>query len=170
MSNISVIVSDGNNVTAIVDQGVVGPQGPQGPTGATGSQGPTGPAGPTGPQGPQGPQGIQGNTYGARIVTLPDSNVCAMDANTTDTAVMSFTSNSGLTIQNPLGSYTNGQKIILRLQTSYASPFTWGSYFAASSDMGLPSGSSGGGKFDYMGFMYNSSSGTWQMVAKIFGF
>jgi hypothetical protein len=31
MSNISVIVNDSNNITAVVDQGVIGPQGPPGP-------------------------------------------------------------------------------------------------------------------------------------------
>lgn len=168
MSNISVIVTDGNNVTAIVDQGVVGPQGPQGPTGSQGPTGPTGPTGPAGPQGPIGPQGPTGAAYGARVVTLPDSNICAMNADTTDTAVMFYTSSSGLTIQNPFGTYTNGQKLILRLTSTYAVPFVWGSSFAGSSDLGLPLGTPVG--TSYMGFMYDSADDQWQLVAKIFGF
>jgi hypothetical protein len=168
MSNISVVVTDGNNVTAIVDQGVVGPQGPIGPTGLQGPTGATGPAGATGPQGPQGPQGPTGATYGARVVTLPDSNICAMDASTTDTAVLFYTSSSSLTIQNPLGTYTNGQKLILRLTSANAVPFIWGTSFVGSTDLGLPLGTPVG--TSYMGFMYDSADGQWQLIAKIFGF
>ena len=40
MSNISVIVNDSNNITAVVDQGVIGPQGPIGPPGPGDVDGP----------------------------------------------------------------------------------------------------------------------------------
>jgi hypothetical protein len=36
--------------------------------------------------------------------------------------------------------------------------------------MTLPAVSTGGTKYDYMGFIYNSTSTTWQLIAKNFGF
>lgn len=66
MSNIKVVVQDGNNVNLQVtptpdisvrlDRSVMGPTGPMGPTGS----GPTGPAGATGPTGSIGPTGSVG--------------------------------------------------------------------------------------------------------------
>jgi hypothetical protein len=151
MSDISVIVNDSNNVTALVatannftavlDQGVIGPTGPQGPTGPI---------------------------YGARVVTLPSTSPCTMNASTTDTAVMVYSVNAPLTIANPSGTYTNGQKLILRLTTSYAVTFNWGTTFTGSTDLNLPSGSSTG--TCYMGFMYDSTANSWNLIAKVFGF
>lgn len=68
MSNIKVVVQDGNNVNLQVtptpdinvrlDRSVMGPTGPMGPTGS----GPTGPTGATGLSGPTGPTGSMGPT------------------------------------------------------------------------------------------------------------
>jgi hypothetical protein len=103
-------------------------------------------------------------------VSLPDSNICQINADTTDTAEIEYTSNVNLQIKNPTGAYNDGQKIILRLKSAFPVTFIWGSYFAGSTTVALPANATGSSKTDYMGFMYNSSSGTWQMVAKIFGF
>jgi hypothetical protein len=48
--------------------------------------------------------------------------------------------------------------------------FSWNAAYAGSIDMPLPTSSSGATKYDYMGFIYNSTSLTWQLIAKNFGF
>jgi len=42
--------------------------------------------------------------------------------------------------------------------------------FDGSNDLGLPSLSTGSDKYDYMGFIYNSVSSKWELIAKNFGF
>jgi len=144
MSDISVVVVDSNSITAIVDQGVIGP------TGATGPQGPI---------------------YGVRVITLPDANSSTMNADTTDTAIQYYTGVAGtFTINAPTGTITNGQKLIWRLRTTNIQTFSWNAVFAGSTDVVLPGFSTGSGKYDYMGFIYNSQSSTWQIIARAFGY
>lgn len=130
-----------------------------GPTGPTGSVGPTGSIGPTGPM------------YGSRVVVVPDATSITIDANTTDMAIQTNTQSIGtLTINNPSGTPVNGQKIMLRLQSTNVQTFFWNPIFQGSTDLSLPLLSSGASKYDYLGFMYNSIANKWQMVAKVFGF
>jgi hypothetical protein len=42
--------------------------------------------------------------------------------------------------------------------------------FAGSTDVALPTASTGTSKYDYMGFVYNSTAAKWQIIAKNFGF
>ena len=56
-------------VTLVIDQGIIGPTGPTGPAGPAG--GPTGSQGPTGPQGIAGPTGPTGATGAASTVAGP---------------------------------------------------------------------------------------------------
>jgi len=139
--------------------------GPTGPTGTAGITGPTGATGSTGTTGPTGPM------YGSRVVAVADATSVTIDANTTDLATQANTQATGtLTINAPTGTLSNGQKIMFRLTSTNTQTFSWNSVFAGSTDLTLPTESSGGGKSDYFGFIYNSTATKWQLLAKVFGF
>jgi hypothetical protein len=106
-----------------------------------------------------------------RVVELIDSTSITINADITDIAVQTNTQNVGiLTINAPTGNLVNGQKLMLRLQSTNVQTFSWSSVFAGSSDLPLPSESSGASKYDYVGFVYNSLALKWQIIAKNFGF
>lgn len=106
-----------------------------------------------------------------RIVTIADANSVTMNADTTDIASQTNTQAVGtLTINAITGTLFDGQKIIFRLQSTNIQTFSWNAVFAGSIDLSLPSTSSGSSKYDYMGFIYNSTAAKWQLLAKVFGF
>lgn len=158
--------------------GAVGPTGPQGvtgPTGATGPAGPTGPAsmvpGPTGPQGVAGPTGPTGPVFGSRLSTIASGTSVTIDADTTDIAVQVNTQSAGtLTINAPTGTPTDAQRLMFRLTSTNVQTFSFNSIFAGSPDVSLPTASTGGGKTDYLGFVYLASTTKWHLVALSFGY
>ena len=106
-----------------------------------------------------------------RIVTIADANSVTMNADTTDIASQTNTQAVGtLTINAITGTLFDGQKIIFRLQSTNIQTFSWNNIFSGSIDLSLPSTSSGSNKYDYMGFIYNSTATKWQLLAKNFGF
>lgn len=107
----------------------------------------------------------------ARVVVIADATSITVNADTTDVATQANTQAVGtLTINAPTGTIVNGQKFILRLSSTNVQTFSWNAVFQGSTDIGLPTASSGGGLYDYVGFIYNSTSAKWQMIAKVFGF
>jgi hypothetical protein len=107
----------------------------------------------------------------ARVVVIADGTSITVNADTTDVATQANTQAVGtLTINAPTGTIVNGQKFILRLSSTNVQTFSWNAVFQGSTDIGLPTASSGGGLTDYVGFIYNSTSSKWQMIAKVFGF
>jgi hypothetical protein len=121
--------------------------------------------GPTGATGPTGPM------YGSRVVTVADATSVTLNADTTDIGIQTNTQAVGtLTINAPSGTPTNGQKIMFRLQATNAQTFNWNIIFSGSADLSLPTVSSSGSKYDYMGFIYNSIANKWQLLARVFGF
>jgi hypothetical protein len=106
-----------------------------------------------------------------RVVVLTDATSVTFNADTTDLATQANTQGTGtLTVNAPTGTATNGQKLIFRLRSTNVQTFSWNAAFTGSTDVALPTVSTGSSKYDYMGFMYNSTSTTWQLVAKNFGF
>jgi hypothetical protein len=94
-----------------------------------------------------------------------------MNADTTDIASQTNTQTAGtLTINAVTGTFFDGQKIIFRLQSANIQTFSWNAVFVGSSDLSLPTASTGSNKYDYMGFIYNSTAIKWQLLAKNFGF
>jgi hypothetical protein len=75
-----------------------------------------------------------------------------------------------LTINAPTGTLSNGQKIIFRLTSTNVQTFSWNAVFIGSTDLALPTASSGSSKEDYVGFIYDSTAVKWQLLAKVFGF
>jgi len=75
-----------------------------------------------------------------------------------------------LTINAPTGTIADGQRLIIRIRSTNIQTFAFNTIYSGSGDLALPSATSGFSKYDYMGFIYNSTAGKWQMVAKVFGF
>jgi hypothetical protein len=155
--------------------GSVGATGPTGPTGAestvAGPTGPTGPTGSTGATGATGPTGPTGAMYGSRVVSYTDATSITINADTTDMATMVNTQAAGtFTLNAPTGTLANGQKLMFRMTSTNVQTFSWNAVFRGSTDLTLPTASSGGGKEDYLGFIYDSTSVKWDLIAKNFGF
>ena len=107
----------------------------------------------------------------SRVVTIADATSITMNADTTDLAIQTNTQTAGtLTINAVSGTLLNGQKITLRLQSANIQTFSWNAVFTGSVDLPLPTVSSGSNKYDYMGFIYNTTASKWQLLAKNFGF
>lgn len=106
-----------------------------------------------------------------RVVVITDATSITINADTTDLATQANTQATGtLTINSPTGTPVNGQKLMLRLQSTNVQTFSWNAIFAGSTDLPLPTASTGSSKYDYVGFIYNSTAAKWQMIAKNFGF
>lgn len=106
-----------------------------------------------------------------RVVALTDATSATINADTTDMATMANTQAAGtFTINAPTGTPFNGQKLMFRLLSTNVQTFSWNAIFQGSADQALPTASSGAGKYDYMGFFYNSTNSRWQLVSKNFGF
>lgn len=106
-----------------------------------------------------------------RVVTIADASSVTINVDDTDMATQANTQAVGtLTINAPTGTPVNGQKFIFRLRSTNIQTFSWNAAFQGSTDIGLPTASSGGDLYDYVGFIYNSTASKWQMIAKVFGF
>lgn len=105
-----------------------------------------------------------------RVVAVANSSTITINADTTDLATQTNTQAAGtLTIAAPTGSPVDGQQIMLRLTSTNAQTFSWNAIFAGSTDQALPTVSTAG-KTDYVGFVYNTASSKWHLIAKNFGF
>ena len=114
---------------------------------------------------------ITGGGVVSRVVSIADATSVTINADTTDLATQTNTQATGtLTINAPTGTLANGQKFTFRLQSSNVQTFSWNVVFSGSTDLSLPTTSSGSSKYDYMGFIYNSTAIKWQLLAKNFGF
>jgi len=106
-----------------------------------------------------------------RVVSITDATSITINADTTDIATQANTQTAGtLTVNAPTGTPVNGQKLVLRLQSTNVQTFSWNAIFTGSTDLVLPTASSGSSKYDYVGFIYNSTASKWQLLAKVFGF
>jgi len=110
-------------------------------------------------------------TVPVRTTVLADGTLVTVNVDTTDLAVQTNTQTAGtLTVNAPTGTPINGQKFILRLKCTNAQTFSWNAIFAGSTDLILPTATTGTSKYDYVGFIYNSTAVKWQLLAKVFGF
>jgi hypothetical protein len=118
-----------------------------------------------------GTETLSNKTIQSRVVSIADATSITINADTTDMATQANTQALGtLTINAPTGTLANGQKLMLRLTSTNVQTFSWNAVFRGSTDLTLPTASSGAGKEDYLGFIYDSSSVKWDLIAKNFGF
>jgi hypothetical protein len=113
-----------------------------------------------------------GATTGSVNDTLvADGSSITINLDTTDLAYQINTQAAGtLTINAPTGTLKNGDKLLLRIKSTNIQTFSWNAIFSGSSELPLPTTTTGGGKTDYIGFMYNSTDADWQLIATNFGF
>jgi hypothetical protein len=110
--------------------------------------------------------GVSQNT-----VTVPTGTSITPNCDTSDVVAQINTQATGtLTINAPVGTPSDGQKLVIRINSTTVQTFSWNTTFVGSSDMALPAVSTGSGKTDYIGFIYNSTTGRWHLLAKNFGF
>jgi len=106
-----------------------------------------------------------------RVVSYANSSTFTANTDSTDIATMIYTGSTGtFTIANTTGTPINGQQLVFRIQTTNSQTLSFQAQFAGSTDLPLPSALSGSSKHDYLGFIYNSTTSTWQLLAKNFGF
>jgi hypothetical protein len=106
-----------------------------------------------------------------RVTVIADATSLTVNADTTDIATQANTQVAGtLTVGAPTGTAINGQKLIIRIRSTNVQTFSWNAAFQGSTDIALPTATSGGTLYDYVGFIYNGTAAKWQMVAKVFGF
>jgi len=118
-----------------------------------------------------GTETLSNKTIQSRLVVIADAVSITINANTTDIATQANTQAVGtLTINAPTGSPIDGQKVMLRLSSTSIQTFAWNAAFQGSTDLALPTVSSSGGKYDYTGFIWNSTNSKWQLLAKNFGY
>ena len=121
---------------------------------------------------PNGGTYYSGNaTRSTRVVPVENAATITINADTTDLASQDTNTQSGtLTINAPTGTPYNGQKIMLRIRCANSMILSFNAIFAFSADLPAPGSTSSGSKYDYLGFVYNSTTTKWQVVAKVFGF
>jgi hypothetical protein len=157
------------------DTGFIGSQGIQGVSGFTGSVGSQGTTGFTGSQGIQGIQGVTGfvGSQGSQniIFSIASGSSITINSDSTDVAYQNNTQATGtLTINSPTGTPTDAQKLMLKIKSQNVQTFSWNAAFIGSTDLPLPTATSGANKVDYMGFVYMQEDSKWHMIAKNFGF
>jgi hypothetical protein len=106
-----------------------------------------------------------------RTTTIADGTTVAINSDTTDLAIQVNTQAAGtLTVSAPTGSPRDGQRLMIRLTSTNVQTFSWNAIFLGSADMTLPTISSGASKEDYIGFIYDSVSVKWHIIAKSLGY
>jgi hypothetical protein len=106
-----------------------------------------------------------------RVVTITDATSITVNADVTDLALQLNTQTAGtLTINAPTGTLRDGQKLLFRIKCTNVQTLSWNAVFDGSSDLVLPTATTGGLKFDYFGVIYNSTASKWDLIAKIQGF
>jgi len=115
------------------------------------------------------------NGISVRVVDYASGTTLTMNCDSTDLANSYNTQAAGTLTINPVtGTARDGQKLMLRLRSSNVQTFAWNTSvsgaFAGSTDLSLPTASSGSSKYDYMGFIYSTATSRWHLLAKNFGF
>ena len=106
-----------------------------------------------------------------RTVAVSDGTTITPNADTSDNVTQANTQSAGtLTMAAPTGTPSDGQKIVIRIKSTNAQTFSWNGIYRGSTDLALPTSTSGTSKTDYIGFIYNSADNKWDLLAKTFGF
>jgi len=105
------------------------------------------------------------------VTTVTDATSITPNINTTDIVNQLNTQVAGtLTINAPTGTPVDGEKLIFRIKSTNVQTFAWNAVYVGSTDFAIPTDTSGSALTDYMGFMYNTNSTKWHLLAKNFGF
>lgn len=104
-----------------------------------------------------------------RVHTLTDAATVTPDIDSYDGGKLTTLSQT-TTFANPTGTPTPFQTYVLRITSSTARAISFGSQYRGSTDLPLPTFTSGGGLTDYIGIRWNVDATKWDFVSKNFGF
>lgn len=104
-----------------------------------------------------------------RVVTLTDASPVTPNLDTTDEGILT-TLSQDTTFANPTGTPVEGQRFVLRVKSTASRTLTYGTMYRGSTDLALPTQTSGSSKTDYWGFIYNAADTKLDLVGKVFGF
>lgn len=108
---------------------------------------------------------------GKRVIVIADATSITPNANTTDVAFQTNTQVAGtLTINAPTGNPIDSQKLMIKIKSTNIQTYGWNAIYRESNDLAKPTGTTGSGKTDYVGFVYNAADNKWDLVAKILGY
>lgn len=106
-----------------------------------------------------------------RVQTAADGTSITPAGDTADMVVQANTQSAGtLTVNAPTGTPVDGQKLTMRISSTSVQTFDWDEIYRGSTSLPLPTASSGGGDYDYFGWLYNAVSETWDYVGGAAGF
>lgn len=105
-----------------------------------------------------------------RVLNAPDATLIAPTAFYDQVNQSNTQAGGTLSILNPTGTATDGQRMTFRITSSNVQTYSWGSAYHGSSSAALPTASSGGGARDYIGFIYDLNSTQWDFVSIVQGF
>lgn len=104
------------------------------------------------------------------VQAAPNATTITPDASTADQVVQTNTQAGGtLTVNAPLGSPTDGQRLTIRVKCTNVQTFAWNAIYRASSSLALTSATTGGSKTDYFGFNASvglNANGGWFMFTR----
>lgn len=107
---------------------------------------------------------------GLRIQTAATGTTLTPTVGTADQVNQANTQATGtLTIANPTGSPTDGQRLTIRITSTNVQTYSWGTAYHAGATA-LPTASTGSSKHDYIGFIYDAVTSQWDYVSTAAGF
>lgn len=118
--------------------------------------------------------GVSGNPVVSDVplaVLMADATSITPTADTADMNYQANTQTAGtLTVNAPTGTPANGQTLLIRIRSTNVQTYSWNAIYRGSTDLVLPTASTGATKTDYLLFIYNSVGPTWDILAVNVGF
>ncbi len=106
-----------------------------------------------------------------RVVSMADAASFTPTGDTADINSQTNTQALGtLTANAPSGTPVDGQSLIIRIKSTNVQTFAWNAIYRGSTDVVLPTVSSGASKWDYIAFRYHSTDSKWDCLAKALGY
>lgn len=107
-----------------------------------------------------------------RVVSYATGSTLTINANSTDLAIHENSQAAGtLTVAAPTGTPVDGQRLMIRIRPTVGlQTYSWNAVFSAGTDFALPTATSALNKWDYLGFIYNSTAAKWHLIAMTLGF
>lgn len=100
-----------------------------------------------------------------RVSAMADGTSIDVDSDSYDMVSQVNTQGSGtLTINAPTGTPTNAQPLAYRIKSTNSQTYSFNATFKAGTTA-LPTTHAGSSKFDYLLFLYNTTSSAWDLVA-----
>lgn len=109
-------------------------------------------------------QTVTNKSITRRVYTQADGTSIDVNSDTYDGVKQINTQGSGtLTINAPTGTPVDMRGLIYRIKCSSSQTYSFNGIFKGGL-IGLPATHAGSSKYDYLGFLYNIDSSTWDMV------